>query len=54
MVDGGSMAEFSSEIFPYPTIADVLRKAGDAYRRTQLTPRAKAVLHRYFAVLRRF
>jgi pyruvate/2-oxoglutarate dehydrogenase complex dihydrolipoamide dehydrogenase (E3) component len=51
---GGSIADFSNEIFPYPTVADVLRKAGDAYRRTHLTPRARAVLHRYFAVMRRF
>jgi pyruvate/2-oxoglutarate dehydrogenase complex dihydrolipoamide dehydrogenase (E3) component len=51
---GGSIADFSSEILPYPTVADVLRKAGDAYRRTHLTPQAKAVLHRYFAVMRRF
>ena len=51
---GGSIADFSSEIFPYPTVADVLRKAGDAYRRTLLTPQAKAALHRYFAVMRRF
>ena len=34
---GGSLADFSSDIFPYPTFADVLRKAGDAYRRTRLT-----------------
>jgi pyruvate/2-oxoglutarate dehydrogenase complex dihydrolipoamide dehydrogenase (E3) component len=50
---GGSVAEFSGDIFPYPTAADVLRKAGDAYRRTQLTPRVRALLGRYFAVIRR-
>jgi pyruvate/2-oxoglutarate dehydrogenase complex dihydrolipoamide dehydrogenase (E3) component len=50
---GGSVAEFSGDIFPYPTAADVLRKAGDAYRRTQLTPRIRALLSRYFAVTRR-
>jgi len=51
---GGSLADFSSDIFPYPTFADVLRKAGDAYRRTRLTPRARALLERYFAFMRRF
>ena len=51
---GGSLADFSSDIFPYPTFADVLRKAGDAYRRTRLTPRARALLERYFAFRRRF
>jgi pyruvate/2-oxoglutarate dehydrogenase complex dihydrolipoamide dehydrogenase (E3) component len=51
---GGSLDEFSSDIFPYPTFADVLRKAGDAYRRTRLTPRAKALLQKYFALMRSF
>ena len=51
---GGSLADFSSDIFPYPTFADVLRKAGDAYRRTRLTARAKALLRRYFAFMRSF
>jgi pyruvate/2-oxoglutarate dehydrogenase complex dihydrolipoamide dehydrogenase (E3) component len=50
---GGSLADFSSEIYPYPTVADVLRKAGDAYRRTRLTPRVMAALRRYFTLLRR-
>jgi len=50
---GGSLDEFSSDIFPYPTVADALRKAGDAYRRTRLTPRARAILARYFAVMRK-
>jgi pyruvate/2-oxoglutarate dehydrogenase complex dihydrolipoamide dehydrogenase (E3) component len=50
---GGSLADFSSEIYPYPTLADALRKAGDAYRRTRLTPGVKAALRRYFGLLRR-
>jgi pyruvate/2-oxoglutarate dehydrogenase complex dihydrolipoamide dehydrogenase (E3) component len=49
----GSLADFSSDIYPYPTLADALRKAGDAYRRTQLTPGVKAALRRYFAMIRR-
>jgi len=49
----GSLGDFSSEIFPYPTLADALRKAGDAYRRTQLTPRVRGMLRRYFALTRR-
>jgi pyruvate/2-oxoglutarate dehydrogenase complex dihydrolipoamide dehydrogenase (E3) component len=49
----GSLSDFSSEIFPYPTLADALRKAGDAYRRTQLTPRVRGMLRRYFALTRR-
>jgi pyruvate/2-oxoglutarate dehydrogenase complex dihydrolipoamide dehydrogenase (E3) component len=50
----GSLADFSSDIFPYPTVAEVLRKAGDAYRRAGLTPRVRALLERYFAFMRRF
>jgi len=49
----GTAGELSADIFPYPTVAEALRKAGDAYRRTGLTPRARAVLERYFALLRR-
>jgi pyruvate/2-oxoglutarate dehydrogenase complex dihydrolipoamide dehydrogenase (E3) component len=50
---GGALGDFSTEIYPYPTLADALRKAGDAYRRTRLTPRAKAALRSYFALFRR-
>ena len=51
---GGSLADFSSDIFPYPTFADVLKKAGDAYRRTRLTARARGLLEKYFALMRSF
>jgi pyruvate/2-oxoglutarate dehydrogenase complex dihydrolipoamide dehydrogenase (E3) component len=49
----GSLGDFSAEIFPYPTLADALRKAGDAYQRTRLTPRVRGILQRYFALTRR-
>ncbi|MSO82833.1 MAG: mercuric reductase [Acidobacteria bacterium] len=49
---GGSLGDFSNEIFPYPTLADALRKAGDSYRRTRLTPRARSILRRYFTLIR--
>jgi pyruvate/2-oxoglutarate dehydrogenase complex dihydrolipoamide dehydrogenase (E3) component len=49
-----TLAELSSEIFPYPTLAEALRKAGDSYRRQQLTPRVRALLRRYLALVRRF
>ena len=48
----GSLGDLSNEIFPYPTLADALRKAGDAYRRTRLTPRVRSMLRRYFALVR--
>lgn len=49
---GGSLGDFSSEVFPYPTLADVLRKAGDTYRRTRLRPRVRSILNGYFRLFR--
>jgi pyruvate/2-oxoglutarate dehydrogenase complex dihydrolipoamide dehydrogenase (E3) component/uncharacterized membrane protein YdjX (TVP38/TMEM64 family) len=37
----------SSTIHPYPTQAEVLRKLGDAYMRTRLTPAVKTVLGKW-------
>jgi pyruvate/2-oxoglutarate dehydrogenase complex dihydrolipoamide dehydrogenase (E3) component len=42
---GGTLADLPNEIFPYPTVAEALRKAGDTYRRSRL--------ERYFALRRR-
>lgn len=44
----GTLADFSSTIHPYPTQAEALRMAGDAYRRSRLTPRVRRWLERYF------
>jgi pyruvate/2-oxoglutarate dehydrogenase complex dihydrolipoamide dehydrogenase (E3) component len=44
--------ELSSTLFPYPTQAEAYRKAGDAYRRTRLTPRVRRALERYFELAR--
>jgi pyruvate/2-oxoglutarate dehydrogenase complex dihydrolipoamide dehydrogenase (E3) component len=49
----GRIADFSGAIFPYPTVAEALRKAGDAYRRQAVTPRVRSALRRYFAIMRR-
>ena len=43
MVAGAGLATVSRTIHPYPTQAEVIKKAGDAYRRTRLTPRVKKV-----------
>ena len=45
---GGTLSDLSATIFPYPTYAEALRKAGDAYRRSLLTPRVKSLFRRYF------
>ena len=39
-------------IHPYPTVAEGVRKAGDAYNRTRLTPGRAALLRRYLRWLR--
>jgi len=39
MAAGGGLGTISKAIHPYPTMADVIRKVGDAYNRTRLTPR---------------
>ena len=49
----GTMGDLSATIFPYPTIAEGLRKAGDAYRRQSLTPRVKRAFDTYFSLFRR-
>lgn len=46
MVGGVGLKTFARTIFPYPTQAEVLRKAGDAYNRTRLTPFVKKLLNR--------
>ncbi|PZV25585.1 MAG: FAD-containing oxidoreductase [Snowella sp.] len=39
------LSQLSSVIHPYPTQADAIKKAADAYRRTLLTPKAKTFLN---------
>jgi pyruvate/2-oxoglutarate dehydrogenase complex dihydrolipoamide dehydrogenase (E3) component len=44
----GTLADLSATIHPYPTVAEALRKAGDAYRRQALTPFVRRLLTYYF------
>jgi pyruvate/2-oxoglutarate dehydrogenase complex dihydrolipoamide dehydrogenase (E3) component len=48
----GTLGDLSATIFPYPSVAEGLRKAGDAYRRGTLTPAMRRILQRYFALTR--
>ena len=48
MTHGGTLANLSATIHPYPTQAEALRKAGDTYRRQSVTPRVRRWLERYF------
>ncbi len=44
-----NIAVLSSTIHPYPTQVEVLRKIGDAYMRTKLTPTVKKLFGRWLA-----
>jgi hypothetical protein len=37
------LGRIANVIHPYPTVAEAIRKAGDAYNRTRLTPRVKRI-----------
>ena len=45
---GVGLSKISGTIHPYPTQAEVIRKAGDAFRRTGLTPLTKRLLRGWF------
>lgn len=44
MVAGAGLGTIAGTIHPYPTQAEIIKKAGDAYSRTRLTPRVKQML----------
>ena len=41
MTAGKGLAAIASTIHPYPTQAEIIKKAADAYSRSRLTPRVK-------------
>jgi pyruvate/2-oxoglutarate dehydrogenase complex dihydrolipoamide dehydrogenase (E3) component len=49
---GVGLGKIGSTIHPYPTQAEVFRKAADAWRRTKLTPRAKRAFKTFFRLMR--
>jgi len=53
MNQGVGLGKFAETIHPYPTQAEVLRKLGDAYNRTRLTPLVKKLFNRLLAWRRR-
>jgi pyruvate/2-oxoglutarate dehydrogenase complex dihydrolipoamide dehydrogenase (E3) component len=52
MVAGTGLGKVGQTIFPYPTQAEAIRKAADAWSRTRLTPAAKKAFHLFFHALR--
>jgi pyruvate/2-oxoglutarate dehydrogenase complex dihydrolipoamide dehydrogenase (E3) component len=49
IVHGIGLGSIASVIHPYPTQAEAIRKAGDAYNRTRLTPRVKRLFERWLS-----
>ena len=43
------LGKIAHVIHPYPTIADAIRKCGDAYNRTKLTPKVKKVFEKWLS-----
>jgi pyruvate/2-oxoglutarate dehydrogenase complex dihydrolipoamide dehydrogenase (E3) component len=52
MSAGVGLGTLGEAIYPYPTYAEIIRKAADAWRRTKLTPAAKRIFERYFGLWR--
>ncbi|GIW40771.1 MAG: hypothetical protein KatS3mg076_1348 [Candidatus Binatia bacterium] len=54
MVSKRGLATIAKTIHPYPTQAEAIRKAADAYNRTRLTPTVKKILSSWLALRRAF
>ncbi len=52
MTNGLGLSGLGRTIFPYPTEAEVIRKAADAHRRKKLTPTAKRAFELFFRFVR--
>ncbi|HEV2148935.1 MAG TPA: mercuric reductase [Longimicrobiaceae bacterium] len=52
MTGGIGLGRLGETIFPYPTQAEVVRKAADQWRRRRLTPLAKSAFETFFRILR--
>ena len=49
MVAGRGLDTLARTIHPYPTQAEIIKKAGDAYNRTRLTPRIRWLFEKLLA-----
>jgi pyruvate/2-oxoglutarate dehydrogenase complex dihydrolipoamide dehydrogenase (E3) component len=52
MTRGIGLGALASVVHPYPTVAEAIRKAGDAYNRTRLTPTVKRLFRWWLAARR--
>ena len=53
MSQGVGLGQVKDVIHPYPTIGEAIRKVGDLYNRTRLTPKVKRWMEKWFAWSRR-
>jgi hypothetical protein len=53
MTNGLGLSAVYKTIHPYPTQAEVVKRLGDAYNRTRLTPLIKIVLEKWLSSRRR-
>jgi hypothetical protein len=49
MKSGVGLKTISGTIHPYPTQADAIRKLGDQYNRTRLTPFVKGIFKKWLS-----
>ena len=49
MTHGLGLKKLGSTIHPYPTQAEAIRKLGDQFNRTRLTPFVKSLFHKWLA-----
>ena len=49
MTHGLGLKKIGSTIHPYPTQAEAIRRVGDQYNRTRLTPLVKSLFHKWLA-----
>ena len=49
MTNGLGINAIAKTIHPYPTQAEVIKRLGDAYTKTRLTPRVQAIFNRWLA-----
>lgn len=52
IVNGITLSALASVIHPYPTAQDAVRRCGDHFNRTKLSPAVKIVFRKLFAARR--
>ena len=53
MTNGIGLGKIAKTIHPYPTVGEAIRKVGDLYNRTKLTPKVKTIMEKWLRWSRR-